>query len=382
MMTTETADREIVLLCNPKAGGRWRELADIFDADEAQGVLRIVTDSVEDIGSALSGIGQKAKLLCIYGGDGTIQRILDRLLASASAATTPHLAFLGGGTMNVTSRWCGMSRAPGENFRDIVRAFQEGRLLLREVPLLRVTQGARTHFGFTFGMGPPIRVLDAYEHGRKGKAAALGLFARALAAVWLRKMSPLSPLLEEMQARVQMDGRELPYERYLSIFANVSGRLNPGVRPFIKSRTRDTFHVAAYAVTCREASLFLPFILRGWLPIDPKSLLAPVSTWKQVGLSLLGRGSFPLDPRYVNDTSSQLDIRSPEAIYTVDGEIMSSTGEPIRVEIGPTVTLAIRASVEREAAPLRFFKDGEARRRDRTMNGAERPEPRTSPPPA
>jgi hypothetical protein len=41
------ADAEIVLICNPRAGGRWKELAGILDSEEAAFTRRIVTDSVE-----------------------------------------------------------------------------------------------------------------------------------------------------------------------------------------------------------------------------------------------------------------------------------------------------------------------------------------------
>ena len=61
-----------MLLCNPSAGGRWRELADILDSDEARYARRILTDSIEDIGPALADLGRSTHLVCIYGGDGTI----------------------------------------------------------------------------------------------------------------------------------------------------------------------------------------------------------------------------------------------------------------------------------------------------------------------
>ena len=73
-MTKETQD--IVLVCNPRAGGRWKQLAGILDSAEAQHVRRIVTDSIDDIGPALSSLGRRVKLVIIYGGDGTIQQIL------------------------------------------------------------------------------------------------------------------------------------------------------------------------------------------------------------------------------------------------------------------------------------------------------------------
>ncbi|HLU66931.1 MAG TPA: diacylglycerol kinase family protein, partial [Kofleriaceae bacterium] len=177
-------EAEVVLICNPRAGGRWKALAGILDSEEARHVRRIVTDSVEDIANAVTDLGQNARLLCIYGGDGTIQRVLDRL--SPEAHETVHLALLGGGTMNVTSRWCGFSRDPLRNFRHVVRGHRSGELLYKEVPILEVRTGREFHRAFTFGMGPIVRLLDAYEHGKKGKVAALGTAARAITAVWLK----------------------------------------------------------------------------------------------------------------------------------------------------------------------------------------------------
>ncbi len=178
------ADRsDVVLLCNPAAGGRWKELAGILDSEEARFVRRVVTDSIDDVGPALVALSQRTKLLCVYGGDGTIQRILDALYLSAEAIEAPpQLAFIGGGTMNVGARWCGLTGSPKRNFRDVIRAYRRGTLSLREVPLLRVDDGRRLHYGLTFGQGPLVRVLDRYERGRKGKLAAIGAGLMAAAA--------------------------------------------------------------------------------------------------------------------------------------------------------------------------------------------------------
>jgi hypothetical protein len=55
--------RDIVLLCNPTAGGRWRELASILDSDGARFVRRVVTDSIDDIVPAIAALSQRTKLL-------------------------------------------------------------------------------------------------------------------------------------------------------------------------------------------------------------------------------------------------------------------------------------------------------------------------------
>ncbi len=320
-----------MLVCNPRAGGRWKELAGILDSEEAKFARRIVTDSVEDIAMAFSDMGREAKLICIYGGDGTIQRVLDRL--SPSDRDTVHLALLGGGTMNVTPRWCGFGRNTARNFSYVVRAFRSGNLLLREVPVLDVTTGGEFHRGFTFGMGPIIRLLDAYERGRKGKMAALETAAKAIAAVWLKRPTDYERLLREMEAQVIIDGETLPYDRLAVLFANVTGQINPGVEPFAGERTRESFYLAAYAVNAREMTLVLPMLMRGWLPLN-----LDLGSWVQRS------ESFPkitTDARYVNRTASRLEVRTTEPIYTLDGEILPVHDGSISVALGPILKLAV-----------------------------------------
>ncbi|WP_428262990.1 diacylglycerol kinase family protein [Haliangium sp.] len=337
-------DAEIVLLCNPRAGGRWKELGKIFDSEEARFARRIVTDSVEDIAPAIASLGQDAKLLCIYGGDGTIQRILDRL-SVAMKGKELHLALIGGGTMNVTSRWCGMSGSPADNFGQVVRDYRSGDLLLKEVPLIEVRQDDQVQRGFTFGMGPIVRILDAYERGRKGKAAAAGLALGAVSAVWTGFPRRISELTAPMRARVVLDGEELPYDDFSVLLGNVTGRINPGVAPFVDQRTRNDFYCAAYAVTARELALLLPMVVRGWLPIDRASLLRPRATIRQVTNSTRPSDiTFPADPRYINRTAHTLEIESDESLYTVDGEVLPSNGSPLHVGLGPHIKLAVSRS--------------------------------------
>ncbi len=352
-------DAEIILLCNPRAGGRWKELGKIFDSEEAKFARRIVTDSVEDIAPALAGLGRDAKLLCIYGGDGTIQRILDRLAATVKGEL--HLALIGGGTMNVTARWCGMNGTPAENFSRVVREYRSGELLLKEVPLIEVRQDGKLRRGFTFGMGPAVRILNAYENGRKGKVAAAGLALGAISSVWTGYPRDIGALTAPMQATVSLDGEPLPYNEFSILFSNVTGRLNPGVAPFVDQRTREDFYCAAYSVPTRELALLLPMIIRGWLPIDRGSLLKPLSMFRQVAQSQRASDiTLPADPRYINRTASLLEIDSDETLYTIDGELMPSTGAPIQVGLGPHIKLAVGSNVRsghRLARPIRHVAD-------------------------
>lgn len=249
-----------------------------------------------------------------------------------------HLALLGGGTMNVTSRWCGFSPSPVQNFRHVVRGYRSGNLLLKEVPLLEVQSPGEFHRGFTFGMGPVIRLLNAYENGRKGKLAAIGVAARAMAAAWLKRPLDYEKLLAPMHAEVNVDGKALEHGSFSAVFANVTGQINPGVEPFVGERTRDSFHYAAYAVNAREFVAALPLLARGWLPVDVRATLKSVPFLSSAGDNAR---TLPKDPRYVNSTATTLEVRSEELMYTVDGEILVAEQGPITVGLGPLLKLAV-----------------------------------------
>jgi diacylglycerol kinase (ATP) len=338
-MPTAQRSHDVALLCNPRAGGRWRVLADVLDSDEAKGAHRIVTDDIDDVREAIAGLGQRVRLLCIYGGDGTIYRVINELLREP-AETLPRLALLGGGTMNVTSAWAGMRRSPGENFRQIMHAYLADRLLWREVPLVSVTQKGQTLHGFTFGLGPLIRILDQYERQQKSRLNALELGARAVAGAISGLRRDLEPLLRELDARITVDDQRLPYDRWAAVFANVTGSINPFIAPFTGERSRETFHFLAYAVSAREFALMVPLLARGLLPIDPRSLLQPVSMWRKALLSLVGKPGLPADPRYINHPVRRLAIETSEPSYTIDGEVLPSIDRRFEVGLGPTLHLA------------------------------------------
>jgi hypothetical protein len=331
---------DIVLICNPSAGGRWKQLAGILDSAEAQQVRRIVTDSIDDIRPALASLSKRVHLVCIYGGDGTIQKILSDTFRTLQD-TNPIVCLVGGGTMNVCATWCGWDRSPEKNFRRVVREYLADKLVTREVPLLEIRQGERLEYGFTFGMGSVIRILDEYDRGKKGKVAALKVAVKSIVAIWSKIPANFQPLLEQMTAEIIVDGERLPYSHFSAVFCNITGRVVRLVHPFTQDRQRETFYMLAYSVNARELSMLLPFLVRGGLPIDPRALIKPVSGWKQIGLSYFGRGSLQHDPRYVNRTAREFEVRSSERVFTIDGEILQSTGEPITVRLGPTVRLAV-----------------------------------------
>lgn len=330
---------DVALLCNPRAGGHWRVLSDVLDRDEAKDAHRIVTDDIEDVREAITGLGQRVKLLCIYGGDGTIHRVVNELLRK-QADTPPRLAFLGGGTMNVTAGACGMRSSPGDNLRDVMRAYRADRMLWREVPLLAVSQSGQTRYGFSFGLGPLVRLLERFESGSKSRFGAVRLGVQATLASLSGVNHTYQPLLRELDAQLTVDGARVPHERFAAVIANVTGVINPFVEPFTTERTQQSFYFLAYAVSTREFAMMTPLLVRGFLPIDARALLRPISSARRALLSLVGGEGLPVDPRYINHPAQALVVETAEPYYTIDGELFPNTGAPIEVRLGPQLQLA------------------------------------------
>jgi hypothetical protein len=159
------------------------------------------------------------------------------------------------------------------------------------------------------------------------------------------------PVLRELDARITVDGKSLPHDRWAAVFANVTGAINPFVEPFIAERTRDTFHFLAYAVSSREFAMMVPALARGLLPIDPRALMNPVSTWRKALLSLVGKPGLPADPRYVNHPAHELVVETDEPSYTIDGEVLERGDRRFEVRLGPLLQIATLRAPRRRVVP-------------------------------
>ncbi|HNF96325.1 MAG TPA: diacylglycerol kinase family protein [Pseudomonadota bacterium] len=333
--------KDVVLLCNPRAGGRWRALAGVLDSPEAKGVRRIVTDHIDDVGAALADVGQRADLVCIYGGDGTIYHVINEMLRiPPNGHPPPRIFLLGGGTMNVTATKLAMSGTPANNFRAVISAYHAGTLRYRQVPLIAVRTGGQVRYGFTFGMGPLVRLLDRYERGGKGKLAALGLGVQAIAAALSPLRTSFAPLLDQQTATIIADGRPLSQISFAALFANTTGAVQRLVEPFPSDCPPEHFHFLAYAVSAREMAALVPLLMSGKVPLDLGLLRSPFAAIKTLAGAVTGRGELPRDPRYVNHPAQKLRIETGEAIFTLDGEVLPTDGQ-LEVTLGPTLSLAL-----------------------------------------
>src|SRR5580692_4968943 len=104
-------------------------------------------------------------LVVVLGGDGTINEIVNGLLGSGpwqgSAAATPALAVVPGGSTNVFSRALGIARDPVVATSELLEALRAGRS--RRIGLGRVDD---RWFTFTAGLGIDADAVRRVERAR------------------------------------------------------------------------------------------------------------------------------------------------------------------------------------------------------------------------
>ena len=174
----------------------------------------------------------------------------------------------------------------------------------------------------------------------KSRFGAVRLGVKATLASLSGVKNAFQPLLRELEAQITVDGARLPHDRFAAVIANVTGVINPFVEPFTTERTQQSFYFLAYAVSTREFAVMTPLLARGFLPIDARALLRPISSARRAILSLVGKEGLPVDPRYINHPAQALIVETAEPHYTIDGEIFSNDGTPIEVRLGPQLQLA------------------------------------------
>jgi hypothetical protein len=150
----------------------------------------------------------------------------------------------------------------------------------------------------------------------------------------------VQPLLRPLDGQVIVDGERLPHDRYVAVFANTTGAVNPLIEPFVDDRTRESFHFLAYAVSAREFAIMTPLLARGHLPIAPTAFLHQTSVWRQMLLALVGKAALPSDPRYVNHPAREVDLETDEPFYTIDGEVLPSIDTRLELRLGPALHVA------------------------------------------
>lgn len=169
----------IVVVANPNATTTVPEVREVvIGALSSAGQLTVVTTTHQghatEAGAHALDVGADA--VVAYGGDGTVNEVLQGILRDGPAATVPALGIIPGGSANVFARNLGLPRDP---------VFAAGRALraLRHGPRTRhVSLGVADErwFAFNAGMGLDAAVVDLVEQARhRGKRATPARYVRS-----------------------------------------------------------------------------------------------------------------------------------------------------------------------------------------------------------
>jgi diacylglycerol kinase family enzyme len=167
-----------LLVVNPKATTttlRGRDvlvsaLGDTLKLDCAETTHR---DHAIELGRQAKAEGYDTVL--VLGGDGTVNEVVNGLLASGPSAEVPALAIVPGGSTNVFARSLGLPASPMEATGQLLEALRAGRSV-------RVGLGQADDRWFTFcaGLGLDAAAVARVEERRaKGKRSTPGLYVRS-----------------------------------------------------------------------------------------------------------------------------------------------------------------------------------------------------------
>lgn len=116
----------------------------------------------------------RADLVCVLGGDGTVNEVVNGLLDQGPAPEGPKLAIIPGGSANVAARALGLPADPVEATGEILQALREWRFRTIGLGLAHVSpeDAPPRWFIANAGLGIDAEIIAAMESARaKGKEA-------------------------------------------------------------------------------------------------------------------------------------------------------------------------------------------------------------------
>jgi diacylglycerol kinase family enzyme len=312
----------IGIIANPKAGKGWRELESVHRFAVKQGITIIVTNHLSEISRALIKLlkDKGVKILMVYGGDGTLQKVIDILIFEKGRGTIqelPLIVSLGGGTMLAVHKWLGWKTRPVEIIRKIQRTplahLPQRKLRPLLVRFTNEQNEAETRYGFIFNLGAIARIIERYSSDGRSVQNAVKHLALGVCAGLIGFPLSHKRMISQFSARVSADDAQIEQDKPLAMICSVTESLLFGASPFVRPRESNQFYAICYEQPALKIALLIPALLRGsFIPPSPKFFNRPVF-------------SFEMTAR-------------DEQMFNLDGEVYYiRKGTAIRVELGPEI---------------------------------------------
>jgi hypothetical protein len=285
--------------------------------------LVIDTETMEEIDGAIERIlSNGERLICLNGGDGTVQRALSRMMNNfgEDEEKIPILYPLRGGTMNLLADHLKIKGTTPELLQRALATARSGAdLPYIEIPTLRVVREMagvqEKEYGFFFGNGALYRFHRIYyRETNGGPLAAASLFAKCVFG-GATKRTHYKDIFGVTPARVFIDDFEMPADQVTVVLALVFKAVVLTFDAFRDVGGGD-FYVLATSVPIFKLARSLPKIL-----------------W--------AKGAEPPYPEEVfyNRKATRVFMECREG-YSLDGEVFELE-EPynITIDLGPKVKI-------------------------------------------
>jgi diacylglycerol kinase family enzyme len=203
-----------VLVVNPKATATTAAGRDVL-AHALASEVKLEVLETDYRGHAMAAAAQAAidgaDLVVAHGGDGTVNEVVNGLLANGPRQTLPMLGIVPGGSANVFARSLGLPRDPVDATHQLLHALVDGRR--RRVNLGRVdSDGDEPARWFTFsaGVGWDADVVAEVDR-KRGKKASPALYTRVATTQYLKPAHGGPQLTVEIPGEEPVSGLRLVF---------------------------------------------------------------------------------------------------------------------------------------------------------------------------
>jgi diacylglycerol kinase family enzyme len=241
---------------------------------------------------AATAAGDGADLVIVLGGDGTVNEVVNGLLAGGLGPGVPLLGIVPGGSTNVTARALGLPEDPVEATGALLDALRTGR-----VRRIGMGEADGRWFAFSAGVGFDAAVVAAVEarRGSGRNASSVGYLGRAV-STYFRRLDRRTPQLSVLTQTEEYHGL------FLAIVQNAAPWTFLGERP-INPCPRASFDTALDLFAMR-------------------SLSAVATARAASGLLAGGRGGFGQDALLLHD-QPWLEVRAEQPLpFHLDGDYL------------------------------------------------------------
>jgi diacylglycerol kinase (ATP) len=244
---------------------------------------------------------READLVALFGGDGTMQITLSRILDELPASELPPIAVMPFGTTNMNAADLNRSRGRKATVASLDHAVRSGELDCIARSLVRVGDGNHTHHGFFFGMGAIATVVRQWNDERKP-----GPLLNQLRSLW----AMLTGLTAVNSAHaIELNGR--PHAVY-GLIGTTLDRLLFGARPYWGHREGNLLRLT-------------------WVDADAPALL------RHAPALLRGNPRLAEEPGYESLSTCRATLGF-EGPYVIDGELFEAPRAALVIEPSPPLT--------------------------------------------